>query len=195
MRRPSKIGFLIVPLALVAACGGDGGEGTTVPDEDTAASTTTAGSDDEVVTTTTASPGEDQAATTMPAEMGEGIHAAETDLGSILVDPDGFTVYIFTADSGGESTCYDACADLWPPVPADTTIGGDLDASLFGATTRTDGSEQLTVNGMPLYLYTPDTNPGDVSGQGLNGVWFVVDAAGDIIEAAAEGAAPVDYGY
>lgn len=138
------------------------------------------------------------------AEPASAITTSETDLGTILVDGSGFTLYVFTQDTDGDSVCYDDCAALWPPVPADTPVSSNLDASIFGSTTRTDGSEQLTVNDMPLYLYTPDTSPGDVTGQGFGGVWFVVDAAGEMIAGLEESAAtgdsgeddpPDDYGY
>jgi predicted lipoprotein with Yx(FWY)xxD motif len=111
----------------------------------------------------------------------DGIHSAETDLGTVLVDSDGFTVYVFTADVGGEPTCYDSCANNWPAVPADTAIGTDLDASLFGSVSRTDGPDQLTVNGQPLYTYAPDSQPGDTKGQGVGGAWFVVDVSGAMV--------------
>jgi predicted lipoprotein with Yx(FWY)xxD motif len=162
------------------------------------ATTTTADAGQEDPTTTTEAM---EDTTTSAAETMDGVHVAETDLGSILVDPDGFTLYIFTADSEGESACYDACAELWPPVSADTAISSDLDASMFGSIERTDGIEQLTINGMPLYLYTPDTSPGDTTGQGFNDVWFVVDPDGNMLEAAAaagdeEQSSPAeDYGY
>lgn len=177
------IGLFVLGLALLAACGAEGGGDTTTTAESDATTTTSADAGQEDPTTTTA-PEVDETSTTA-AEAMDGVHVAETDLGSILVDPDGFTLYIFTADSEGESTCYDACADLWPPVPADTPISSDLDESIFGSVTRDDGTEQLAVNGMPLYLYTPDTNPGDTTGQGFNDVWFVVDPDGNMIEAAA----------
>lgn len=164
LRKSILIGAILL---VAAACAGEDGGDTTVP----------AGGEE---TTTTAGGGGGETTTT-GAEAMDGIHASETDLGTILVDPDGFALYVFTADTGGESTCYEACADLWPPVSADTEISSDLDASMFGTTTRTDGTEQLTVNGQPLYLYTPDTNPGDTTGQGLNGVWFVVDTSGVMI--------------
>ena len=178
-----KIAAVAIFASIVAACGGD--EPTDTTADDGATSSTV----DSVATT---SPSSDTTATPGAAE---GIHVADTDLGPILVDADGFTLYIFTADTDGVSTCYDGCAELWPPVPAESPIGADLDASLFSSTTRDDGSEQLTVNGMPLYLYTPDTAPGDTTGQGFNGVWFVVDADGSMIEAAAGEGALVDYGY
>ena len=112
---------------------------------------------------------------------GDSISTASTDLGTVLVDPDGFTVYVFLNDTNGESTCYDSCAATWPAVPGDTAISSDLDDSIFGTTTRTDGTEQLTVDGQPLYLYAPDTNPGDTGGQGVGDIWFVVGSDGAMI--------------
>lgn len=169
----------------IAACGGATEEGTSdTTVADTAAATTTTAAVEEETTTTAAE--EDQTTTTAAEEMMEGVHGAETELGTILVDPEGFTLYIFTNDTGGESTCNEGCIENWPAVPGDTTIGSDLDASLFGTTTRADGSEQLTVNEMPLYRYAPDAAPGDTNGQGVGGVWFVVDTEGNIIETAPE---------
>jgi predicted lipoprotein with Yx(FWY)xxD motif len=109
---------------------------------------------------------------------GDSISTASTDLGTVLVDPEGFTVYVFLNDTNGESTCYDSCAATWPAVPGDTAISSDLDSSLFGTTTRTDGTEQMTVAGQPIYRYAPDANPGDTSGQGVGDVWFVVGTDG-----------------
>jgi predicted lipoprotein with Yx(FWY)xxD motif len=111
----------------------------------------------------------------------DGISTASTDLGTVLVDPEGFTVYVFLNDTDGESTCYDSCAATWPAVPGDTAISSELDDSIFGTTTRTDGTEQLTVGGQPLYRYAPDANPGDTDGQGVGDVWFVVGADGAMI--------------
>lgn len=178
--RSRTLGLLAVAAMLLAACGGATGEDTT----------TSAVSGQEATTT----PGDSGETTTSAAEMMDGVHVTETSVGEILVDPDGFALYVFTVDENGESSCYDDCASLWPPVSAATSISSDLDPAMFGSATRTDGGEQLTVNGMPLYLYTPDANPGDVNGQGFNDVWFVVDASGSMIEAAA-GGITIDYGY
>lgn len=184
--RLRTLGTLVVGIAVVAACGGEGGGDTTTSaaTEEEVATTADAGQE-EPATTTTAAPDE---ATTTAVEMMDGVHAADTDLGSILVDPDGLTLYVFTADSDGESACYDQCAVTWPPVAADTAISTDLDAAMFGSIERTDGTEQLTVNGMPLYLFASDSAPGDVNGQGVNDVWFVVDADGNMLDASAAAA-------
>ncbi len=171
MRLRSPI-LSVALLLVVAACGGDGTSTTTA---DGAA--TTAG--DGGGATTTA----EDATTTSAAGGGtaDGVHAVDSELGTILVDPGGFTLYVFLNDTDGESTCYDSCAATWPPVAGDTAIGGDLDASMFSTVARTDGTEQLTVNGQPLYRYAPDASPGDTSGQGVGEVWFVVDDTGATI--------------
>ncbi|HLF42907.1 MAG TPA: hypothetical protein VJA46_05175 [Acidimicrobiia bacterium] len=161
-------------LLLVAACGDDAGDGTTTAPADDGA-TTTAPADGA-----TTAPSDDGATTTAPSDAA-GVSTASTDLGTILVDPAGMTVYAFLNDTDGESTCYDDCAANWPAVPADAAISSDLDASMFGSTTRTDGTEQLTVGGQPLYNYAPDQAPGDTTGQGIGDVWFVVGADGAVI--------------
>jgi predicted lipoprotein with Yx(FWY)xxD motif len=99
-------------------------------------------------------------------------------LGSILTDNAGRTLYMFTKDAPGLSTCYDQCAVAWPPLTSDTEPA--LPAGLpgvLGSTQRTDGSTQLTYNGMPLYYWTKDQKPGDTTGQNVGGVWFVVNPA------------------
>jgi predicted lipoprotein with Yx(FWY)xxD motif len=171
------LALLTVGFLVIAACGEEGTSDTTVAD--TGDTTTSAAVAEE--TTTSAAAAEE---TTTPATepMAEGVHTAETDLGSVLVDAEGFTLYVFTNDTEGTSTCYDDCAANWPAVPGDTAIGADLDANLFGTSPRDDGTEQMTVNGMPLYRFTPDEAPGDVNGQGVGGVWFVVGADGNMIE-------------
>ena len=184
--RLRTLGTLVVGVAVVAACGGEGGgDTTTLATTEEEVTTTADAGQEEPATTTTAAPDD---ATTTVAQMMDGVHAADTDLGSILVGPDGLTLYVFTADSGDESACYDQCAQTWPPVAADTPISSDLDSAMFGSIARTDGSQQLTVNGMPLYLFASDSAPGDVNGQGVNDVWFVVDAEGNMLEASAAGA-------
>ncbi|WP_157930442.1 COG4315 family predicted lipoprotein [Glycomyces xiaoerkulensis] len=117
------------------------------------------------------------------------IGLAETSLGSVIVDDDERTLYLFTADEGGESTCYDQCAENWPPLLVEegdddapvVDVGEGLDASLVGSVERDDGSEQVTYNGHPLYYWINDAAPGDVDGQGVNDVWYVLDAEGEAV--------------
>ncbi|VVB58640.1 Secreted repeat of uncharacterised function [Candidatus Anstonella stagnisolia] len=101
-------------------------------------------------------------------------------LGSILTDGKGMTLYVFTRDSVGKTNCYNTCADLWPPlISPDGGVGGSLSGKL-GTIVRADGSRQITYNGMPLYYWKGDAIPGDINGQGYGGVWFVAqpDATG-----------------
>ena len=110
-------------------------------------------------------------------ETGPGdVAVASTDLGDVLVDAEGMTLYLFTPDEQGESTCYDDCAAAWPPATVDgePSAGNGADAALLGTTERGDGSVQVTYDGWPLYLWQGDQQPGDVTGQNVNEVWFVV---------------------
>jgi len=102
-------------------------------------------------------------------------------LDSFLVDGKGMTLYLFTKDTPNTTVCYDKCATAWPPLltTGSPVAGEGVDASLLGTTDRTDGTVQVTYNGWPLYYYEKDKAPGDVVGQDVGGVWYVVSAAGD----------------
>jgi predicted lipoprotein with Yx(FWY)xxD motif len=174
------LALLTAALLVIAACGTAGEEGTSETTlADTGDTTTSAAVEEEVTTT---APAAEETTTSAAEGMAEGVHTADTDLGTILVDAEGFTLYIFTNDTEGTSNCNEGCIENWPAVPGDSAISPDLDAALFATTTRGDGSAQLTANGMPLYRYVPDAAPGDINGQGVGGVWFVVGADGNMIE-------------
>lgn len=179
------LGLFVVAVVVVTACGAEGGDDTTTLATDAEVTTTADAGQEATSSTGATATTEAMNTTTSAAEAMDGVHAMETDLGMVLVDPDGLTLYVFTEDSDGESACYDACAESWPPVAADTPIRSDLDDSMFGSIERTDGTTQLTVNGMPLYLFASDANPGDTNGHGVNDVWFAVDAEGNMLEASA----------
>jgi predicted lipoprotein with Yx(FWY)xxD motif len=100
----------------------------------------------------------------------------DAKLGTILADSKGLTLYRYTKDTTpGQSACSGACAKAWPPL---TTAGAPTLAAgvpgTLGTITRTDGTKQVTYNGVPLYRYAKDEDAGDTYGQGLGGVWFVV---------------------
>lgn len=109
------------------------------------------------------------------------------DLGSFLVDEKGMTLYLFTKDTPNTTVCYEKCAIAWPPLltSGDPVAGEGVDASLLGTTDRTDGTVQVTYNGWPLYYYEKDKAPGDVIGQDVGGVWYVVSPAGEMINTTA----------
>ena len=106
-----------------------------------------------------------------------------TDHGQVLTDAEGHSLYMFTRDEENASACYDACADVWPPLLVEGVIGfgAGVDLGLLGAIEREDGSMQVTYGGHPLYHYAEDTNPGDAAGQGANDLWFLVTPDGEAV--------------
>ena len=107
---------------------------------------------------------------------------AETDLGTVLVDADGMTLYGFTNDTEGEPTCIDGCAEAWPPALVEGEPSfGDLDAAVFSIVEHPLGS-QVKAGDWPLYTFAGDTAPGDTNGQGSGGIWFVVAPDGSLIQ-------------
>jgi predicted lipoprotein with Yx(FWY)xxD motif len=169
--------FVFASLSVVAllavACGGGGA--TPAPATSSAAT--------PAPTSAAASP-----APTSSGDDGTGatVQVASTDLGEILVDGEGRTLYAFTPDeSSGEPTCYDDCAANWPPLvtSGEVTVGEGLDDGDFTTVARTDDAgDQVKVGGWPLYYFAADTAAGDTNGQGVGGKWFVVDANGELIE-------------
>src|SRR3990172_620194 len=106
-----------------------------------------------------------------------------SSLGSILIDARGLTLYAFTQDSPGTSTCQAGCVEFWPPllISGSPSAGDGIQASLLGTITRSDGGSQVTYAGRPLYTFAQDNAPGELNGQGSGGVWFVVTPEGDIV--------------
>jgi predicted lipoprotein with Yx(FWY)xxD motif len=128
-----------------------------------------------------------------PATIG----VADGDLGKILVDSQGRTLYLFRKDSGTKSTCFDACAVNWPPLRVNgrPTEGSGANQALVGTTSRPGGELQVTYNGHPLYLFEGDKNAGDTNGEGVTafgGGWYALSPAGDEVAPPANGGG---YGY
>ena len=163
------IGASMLSVALVlAACGGD-------DDDDEGADDPTTESTDAPAVDDTEAP-DDGAAVS--------IQVAETSLGDVLVDGEGDTLYAFTNDVDGTPTCTDACAGTWPAavVDGEPTLGEGLDAAVVTTVEGTDGGTQLKAGDWPLYEFTGDAAPGDVNGQGIGDVWFVVAADGSLVQ-------------
>jgi predicted lipoprotein with Yx(FWY)xxD motif len=169
MRTSILSGSIVAVAMLLAACGGSGS--ATQPPAATPVAATAAPATPAPVATEPA---------TGASEAPVGL--ADTPLGKVLVDGKGMTLYMFTADSGGSSSCYDDCATNWPPLLGTAVPDAGLDASLFGTTERKDGSSQVVFNGMPLYLFAGDTAAGETNGQGLNTKWYVLGADGTPIK-------------
>jgi predicted lipoprotein with Yx(FWY)xxD motif len=94
---------------------------------------------------------------------------------SYLTDSAGMTLYYYTMDANGQSACYGKCASAWPIFYAEnTTVSGALSAADFGTITRTDGTKQTTYKGWPLYYWFKDKKAGDMTGEGVGKVWYVL---------------------
>ena len=161
MRKMFASAALLAALTLaLTACGGGGDEGS-----GTAAPTTTAAQE----------------------ASGATVAVANSKLGDILVDADGRTLYAFTKDQGDQSACSGQCATSWPALTGTATAGTGAQATLLSTAMQTDGNSQVTYDGRPLYYFAGDTKPGDINGQGVGNVWFVLSASGDLVKAKASG--------
>lgn len=135
-----------------------------------------------------------------PAKSGITVSAAESSLGTILVDDQGITLYLLTSDTDEHSTCYDTCATAWPPLVSNGTplAGEGVDESLLSTDVRDDGSAQVLYNGHPLYHFVNDRAAGDVNGQGIEnfgGIWYVVSPSGESIGGQGSASSSYDYDY
>ncbi|MFT7838043.1 hypothetical protein Q5530_18050 [Saccharothrix sp. BKS2] len=102
--------------------------------------------------------------------------ASVGELGTVLTDAEGMTLYRFDDDSPdpSRSTCDGGCAEQWPPLVVGTEnfeVQG-VDRSLVGTTTRADGELQVTVAGWPVYRFAGDRLCGEANGHGLDDTWF-----------------------
>jgi predicted lipoprotein with Yx(FWY)xxD motif len=129
-------------------------------------------------------PAASAAASASAAAGAETVKVGESSLGQILVDGEGRTLYAFTPDSAGEPTCYEGCAQAWPPLLAegDIAVGPGLDATMFTTVARTDAGMQVKVGDWPLYHFAQDAAPGDTNGQGKSDKWYVVSPTGELIK-------------
>jgi predicted lipoprotein with Yx(FWY)xxD motif len=124
------------------------------------------------------------------AASGTSVGTHKTARGTVLANVRGYSLYMFAKDKqGGKSTCYSQCAKVWPPLLTSTKPvaikGSGVNSKLLGTTRRTDGKLEVTYNGWPLYRYAPDTNPGDITGEGANqfgAKWYLMSTAGKILK-------------
>ena len=118
---------------------------------------------------------------------GAKVAVAGTELGKVLVDSRGRTLYMFAKDRRGNSSCTGQCAAFWPPLIAagkPRAVAG-AKASLLGTTKRPDGRLQVTYNHHPLYTFVKDTTKGQTNGEELNAFgaeWYAVTTSGAKLE-------------
>ena len=99
---------------------------------------------------------------------GGAVKTAEIGGKAVLTNAAGMTLYTFDNDKAGVSNCYDKCAVNWPPALADASAKADGEFTLVE---RKDGTKMWAHEGMPLYTWIKDTKAGDVTGDGVGGVW------------------------
>lgn len=178
------LGIGLAALAFAAAlsgCGGSPGTTTTTPAATAPAATSPA-------PTAGATTGPTAGSTTPAAAVG--LKTAASSAGDIVVDAKGLSVYFFTQDTkdSGTSACKGACVAMWPPVlTTAVTPAADGVTGTLGTITTPDGAKQVTLNGLPLYYFAQDKNPGDILGQGVNNVWYLAGPDGEMIRTTTSG--------
>ena len=109
--------------------------------------------------------------------------ADHDELGAIIVDGEGFTLYLFADDEPNVSNCGSGCASSWPPLLVSEVdlkpVGEGVQPDLLSSTERADGDTQVTYDGPPLYNYSGDRSPGDTRGHGVGQVWFATTPSGE----------------
>lgn len=170
-----RLGLLGASAALFAACAG-GGAATTAP-----ATTTPA---------TAAPPATTAPASQAPASQSTaGLTLAlgsNASVGSYVTGANGMSLYLFTNDTATTSACTGECAVNWPPLTTsmlDGVAAGAGISGVLGTITRDDGTLQVTLASHPLYYFKNDAAAGDVNGQGINGVWYLLAADGSALGA------------
>lgn len=184
--RSKLLGSVAMVALLAGACGDDSNGDTETEDsetEDTAAETTVTTEPDDSNGEDTEPAPDDEALPSVDESIVQVVDSA--DYGPILADADGFTLYAFTEDSAGTSSCEEGCAEAWPPLTLD---GADLpeafDPEVYSVTERGDGETQLVAGDWPLYTYAADAAAGDTTGQGVGDSWFVVTPQGELVQEA-----------
>jgi predicted lipoprotein with Yx(FWY)xxD motif len=170
VRKPLAVLLASVTVLLIAGCGSSSPKSSaSTPASPSTSSTTSSGA---VKISTMSLPG----------------------LGSVLVDSQGRTLYVFAPDKAAKVTCLGACATVWPPLalPAGQkpVVSGQANVSLVGSDPNPAGGRVVTYAGWPLYTYVADSAPGLASGQALNrngGVWYVIGSSGKVIMSTAGG--------
>jgi len=179
-------GILLVALSsvAVAACGGGGStkadtsKAQTKPASSGYASSTTA--------STTVSIGTGVHVTNTPTKAFRVKPVDTTE--SVAVGPSGYPVYTFQGETSDHVICQKTasaktnCWGFWPPVSVNSSNGISKQSGIGGklGTFSNHGVLQLTLNGQPLYYFTPDLkskNTTQASGDAIKtfgSIWHIV---------------------
>jgi predicted lipoprotein with Yx(FWY)xxD motif len=174
----------LVALLVIAGCGGGGSSSSS--------STTSGAAESAPPETETSKPETSKPETTSnpkPATKPKGQIAVVTvattpDLGKVIVDSKGMTLYDFHKDKGTTSACYGECAVAWPPLltSGEPKAKGGAEQSLLGTTKRKDGTLQVTYNGHPVYGFVEDKKAGETNGndfKGFGAQWYALEPNGE----------------
>ncbi|MBM9508274.1 COG4315 family predicted lipoprotein [Actinacidiphila acididurans] len=182
MKRAFPVAVCAATLLLTTALSGCGS---------TKSSSASSQASDTASAGSSASPSTQEAAATASGSPTASTQATVTtravgNLGTVLVDGRGRTLYLFKADTTSKSTCNDGCAVAWPPLltTGKAKQGQGVQSGLLGTSMRSDGGTQVTYNKHPLYMFSGDSKAGDSTGQGLTqfgAQWFVVNTAGNAV--------------
>jgi predicted lipoprotein with Yx(FWY)xxD motif len=167
-RRLALGGVLLMAALTAAACGSS-----------TRAATSPSGSGPSASSPSATAPATDPVASTDTVKT-----ATVGSVGTILIDSSGRSLYLYTADKQKATTCTGACAKAWPPLVVSGTpvAGSGVKSSMLGTIKDPDGKTQVTYNHWPLYTFAGAS--GQVKGEGVEGSWFAVTAAGTEAKAA-----------
>lgn len=189
---------LAISMAIAMTIGLVGcGDGTSTDETRSAENSAATSEENRSAEAETAATETERSATAMTEnQTGGPIDVVESqEYGRYIADSEGRAVYLLEADSQGRSTCYDECADTWPPLEAEQeqirTVSAGQQQNMLGTIERDDGTLQVTYNGHPLYYYEKDDGPSEVSGQDVQdewGEWYLVTPAGEKLEESSEGA-------
>lgn len=177
-------GAALAAVAITGVLSGCAGGASTPPTASSTAASSVATAPASAPASTPASAAGTTAGTTAD------LKTAATKAGQAVVDAKGMSVYVFTKDTkdSGTSACTGSCIASWPPVLSSSgTPAADGVTGKIGTIATPDGKKQLTINGMPVYHFAKDQAPGDITGQGVGSVWYLVNPAGDMVTPAAGG--------
>ena len=117
------------------------------------------------------------------------IQLRHTEVGKVLVDSSGFTVFRFSKDPRNSDTCVkiSGCTNLWPPLMSSgrPIAGPGVRAALLSTIKLPGGGRQVTYAGHPLYRYSAATEKGEtgyVGAQQFGGSWYALNSAGGSVK-------------
>ncbi len=163
----------LVGLLVIAGCGGGGSSSSSTSE----ATTSNAAAESKPESKPASNPKPQASKPKVPVAVVKVMNTP--DLGKVIVDSEGMTLYDFHKDKGTTSACYGECATAWPPLltSGEPKATGGAQQSLLGTTKRKDGTLQVTYDGHPVYGFVEDKKPGETNGndfKGFGAQWYAL---------------------